>query len=52
MLGELVEMENFRRNSVARYGHEPTAEQIRDVVDSMELRKLAILKSGLVATQH
>jgi len=40
-------MENFRRNSVALYGREPTDEEIRHVVDGMVLKKLTILKSGL-----
>jgi hypothetical protein len=42
-------MEHFRRNSVALYGREPTDEEVQQVIEGMELKKLSVLKEGLSA---
>jgi hypothetical protein len=40
-------MGNLMRNSVALYGRVPTDEEVRNVQDGIELKRLALLKNGL-----
>ena len=40
-------IENFKRNSIFLYGREPTDEELRNVQDGIELKRLAVLKNGL-----